>query len=168
MVMIEILSALTLIGDIILLLLVPAWLLRKQLKPLRQKIAPLVPKLSFIIALIAVSGSLYFSEILAWNPCKLCWLQRIMMYPLLLIFLIAVIAKARDYRKYVLPLAVLGVPLSIYHYWTQRFGAPPVCSAAAESCASYPFLYFGYITIPIMALTAFLLIIVLNNLFWKE
>ena len=40
---------------------------------------------AFLIALVSMLGSLYFSEIARLEPCELCWFQRIFMYPQVII-----------------------------------------------------------------------------------
>ena len=159
---VEILSILTVIGDILLILCLPLFFFRKSLKNAWNFLGKNTLLCSLIIALVATSGSLYFSEVAGYAPCKLCWFQRIMMYPLVILLGVALATKSKDYGKYIIPLAIIGSLISAYHYWTQRFGGMPICSAA-ESCSSYPFLTFSYITIPMMALTAFMLIILLNS-----
>ena len=37
--------------------------------------------LAFIVALVSMCGSLYYSDVLGYEPCKMCWYQRICMYP---------------------------------------------------------------------------------------
>lgn len=119
---------------------------------------------AFAAALIATSGSLFFSEIAHYDPCKLCWFQRIFMYPLAIMFAVAIWKKDMRVRRYALPLAVIGAPIAAYHYGLQVYNAiSPItssCSATGPSCASTPIMTFGFVTIPLMALVAFLIIIV--------
>lgn len=119
---------------------------------------------AFTAALIATSGSLFFSEIAGYEPCKLCWFQRIFMYPLAVMFAIAIWKKDVQVKRYALPLAAIGAPIAAYHYGLQAYNAiSPIassCSATGPSCASTPIMTFGFITIPFMALVAFLIIIV--------
>ena len=117
---------------------------------------------AFVIALIATVGSLFYSEIAGYIPCKLCWYQRIFMYPLPILLGIALFKKDNKISHYVIPLSIIGGIISIYHYTTQILNNSVICSAESASCASKIFFSYGYITIPIMALTAFALIIVLT------
>ena len=116
---------------------------------------------TFFIALIATLGSLYYSEIAGFIPCQLCWYQRILMYPLVLVMLVAIVEEDDWWMNYILPFAVLGIGLSGYHYALQLgfMGNPGTCSIGVPCNARYV-SYFGFITIPFMALTAFILIIV--------
>ncbi|WP_249686020.1 disulfide oxidoreductase, partial [Bacillus velezensis] len=65
---------------------------------------------------IATLGSLYFSEIMKFEPCVLCWYQRIFMYPFVLWLGIAVVKKDYLIASYSLPIASIGACISLYHY----------------------------------------------------
>lgn len=114
---------------------------------------------TFGIALISLLGSLYFSEIQKLEPCTLCWFQRIFIYPLVLIYPIAYMRK--KYTKiyhYTLPLTIIGAVISLYQYMMQMM---PSVFASGETCTgvscSIFYLYeFGFVTIPFMALMAFI------------
>jgi disulfide bond formation protein DsbB len=119
---------------------------------------------SFIIVLVAMVGSLYYSDILGFEPCRLCWYQRILMYPQVLLFGVALLKRKNDVFQYVLPLAIIGAVLAGYHYGIQMMhlatpGFSDSCSATGVSCVSTEFLELGYITIPLMAFTAFALVL---------
>lgn len=123
--------------------------------------------LVLIVSLTATLGSLFFSEVVGYEPCKLCWFQRIFMYPLPLLFLIGLARKESVISFYALPLSIIGGLIALYHYFLQvgklweiavdKF-AP--CSAVgySASCTDSFFLSFGYITVPMMSFSAFLLI----------
>lgn len=119
---------------------------------------------AFIVALISMLGSLFYSEIARFAPCDLCWLQRIFMYPLVFILGLALIKKDNRIVDYVLSLSIIGGIISLYHNF-MGFGGfngfCPTIGSLGVSCAKRYVLAFGYVTIPMMALTAFLLIIVL-------
>ena len=82
------------------------------------------------------------------------------MYPQVILLGIAMLRKARSISYYIIPLSVIGAAISIYHYIIQRLDYASSCAADGVSCASKYIFNFGYITIPVMALTAFLLIII--------
>lgn len=116
---------------------------------------------AFLVALVATSGSLYFSEVAGFEPCKLCWFQRIFMYPQTIILGVALIKKTRDVVFYAMPLALVGGLLAIYHYVLQMSANPwAPCSTIgfSVSCSERFVAEFGYITIPWMSFSAFLLI----------
>ena len=70
---------------------------------------------AFVVAAIATGGSLFFSEIAHFVPCELCWFQRICMYPLSIITLLAALAGDHRVARYLLPLPVVGAGVSVYH-----------------------------------------------------
>ena len=113
-------------------------------------------------ALTALLGSLYFSEIAGFVPCTLCWYQRILMYPLSLIILVGILKQDISLADYVLPFSIIGMGLSTYHYLIQLgvFEHPAVCSVGIPCNLRY-INYLGFVTIPLMALTAFTMITVI-------
>jgi disulfide bond formation protein DsbB len=126
----------------------------------RVRLTPYAIPAAFIVALLAMAGSLYFSEIAHFKPCLLCWYQRIAMYPLALILLIAAIRRDIGVRWYVIPLALIGIVISSYHYVLEWF--PEISTGACEvdnPCTAVWFREFGFISLPFLALVAFLLII---------
>lgn len=115
---------------------------------------------ALIVAWIAMLGSLYFSEVAHFVPCTLCWYQRILMYPLTLLLLIAVLRQEKQIAYYVLPFSLLGIGFSTYHYLvqkTQLFSHGTVCSSSVP-CTTTWINWFGFVTIPFLALIAFILI----------
>lgn len=126
--------------------------------------------LSFVIAVIATLGSLYLSEVMKFLPCELCWFQRILMYPLTVLLGIAVVRKDYKQSLYVTVLSVIGGLFSIYHYLIQKL---PAMQELGKSCGIIPcntdyINWFGFITIPLLALIAFVLIAGLNLYIWKQ
>lgn len=124
--------------------------------------------LAFIISLGSVIGSLYFSEIAGLEPCTLCWYQRIFIYPLAFIFGTALIRKNKGtIFRYATPLAFIGGIIAIYHYLLQRGitdAAPCPALGSSTDCALLLSMHYGYITIPMMSITAFALIVTLAYL----
>ena len=126
----------------------------------RRRLAPLSLTLAWSAATLAMAGSLYFSEIANFPPCTLCWYQRIAMYPLVLILGIAAIRRDIGIRVYAIPLAAIGAAISLYHYVLEWF--PEIDTGACvvgTPCTVVWFREFGFISIPFLALVAFLLII---------
>lgn len=117
---------------------------------------------AWIVSLTATLGSLYLSEIRKFIPCELCWYQRIMMYPLVLILGIATFQGDARVKKYVLPMAVIGAGISLMHYMEQKipgFNGIKPCVTGVP-CSGQYINWFGFITIPFLALIAFILIII--------
>lgn len=127
---------------------------------LRSSLAHSGLGLATLVAGTAMAGSLYLSERLHLEPCINCWYQRIAMYSLAVILLIATIRRDWGIRPYAIALAAAGSAVSIYHYMEQRF--PSLDSGACDADNPCTLVYvwrFHYISIPFMALSAFALVI---------
>ncbi|MGH9212551.1 MAG: disulfide bond formation protein B [Acidimicrobiales bacterium] len=114
------------------------------------------------VAGVATLGSLYLSEVADFPPCRLCWYQRICMYPLSLILVIAAARGDRHVRWYALPFAAVGAAVSTYHVAVERF--PSLESGSCDPTNPCSIIWvekLGYLTIPTMALSGFVLITVL-------
>jgi disulfide bond formation protein DsbB len=120
---------------------------------------------AWVVACVATLGSLYLSEILGYEPCKLCWFQRILMYPLTLLLGIAYFRGDTGIRRYVMPLAIIGGAIAAYHFTIQRIHAAAKAATQAStscgrvSCEQDYLNWLDFITIPFFALIAFILII---------
>jgi disulfide bond formation protein DsbB len=122
---------------------------------------------AFVVAAIATGGSLFFSEIAHFVPCELCWYQRICMYPLSIVTLLAAIAGDFRVARYLLPLPIVGAGVSVYHLLVENgvVGQSTACLVSAPGgCATKWINEFGYVTIPTLALTGFILLIELLSL----
>lgn len=130
---------------------------RGWLHELRATLAGTELWIAWAIAAVATAGSLFFSEYSDFVPCRLCWFQRIAMYPLAALLLIA--ALRRDRRGgalYALPFPVLGALVAIYHVYIEH--NPEAESAGckvAAPCSAKWIEELGYVTLPVLALTAF-------------
>jgi hypothetical protein len=122
-------------------------------------VGPSARTLAWLVAAVATAGSLYYSEIADFVPCRLCWFQRICMYPLAAILLVGVLLRDRRARWYAAPFVVVGAPLSLYHWLLERgvFAESSACSATVP-CAVPWFEELGYVTLAFMAMSGFLLI----------
>ncbi|MFF2089137.1 disulfide oxidoreductase [Paenibacillus sp. NPDC058174] len=115
---------------------------------------------AWLVSLVATGGSLYFSEIEGFIPCDLCWYQRIFMYPQAIILGIAAYRGDRRIVWYTLPLSLIGGLISLYHnieIWFPKLGEVAPCRSGIPCNQDY-LNWFGFITIPLMALAAFILI----------
>lgn len=115
---------------------------------------------AWLVALVATFGSLYFSEVRLFVPCTLCWYQRILMYPLVLLLGVAAWTADRTVVRYVLPMSTLGFLVATFHVLEQKipgFGLPGACRGGVPCSAAY-IDWFGFVTIPVLSATAFLLI----------
>jgi len=119
---------------------------------------------AFVVASIATGGSLFYSQVAGFIPCEFCWFQRVLMYPLSILTLF--LAGRGDNRaaRYLIPLPVVGAGTSIYHMLIERgvIEEPKACTLSAPGGCGTNWIVnhsFGYLTIPTLALTAFLLLI---------
>ncbi|MFF2482533.1 disulfide oxidoreductase [Paenibacillus sp. NPDC058071] len=116
--------------------------------------------LAWVVSLIATGGSLYFSEVKGFIPCDLCWYQRIFMYPQALLLGMAAYRGDRRMANYLLPVSLIGGLISLYHnieIWFPKLGEMAPCRSGIPCNQDY-LNWLGFITIPLMALVAFILI----------
>lgn len=125
-------------------------------------IAPNALVMAWVVALLATTGSLYFSEVAQFEPCRLCWYQRIAMYPLVVILAVGIAWRDAAAARYARPVAAIGALIAAYHVvleWVPSLDSG-ACSVGTP-CTLIWFRELGYISLPTLALTAFLLIITL-------
>lgn len=164
----KILAVFTIGGDVFIGIFIIAYLLKLLLDDgrLYEKIGNFFHKrglfIGFLIAASTVVGSLYYSDIVGFEPCKLCWLQRIFMYPQAIILAIALYLKDRKIAVYSLALSAIGALIAIDMILLQYFDVSfiPCSSAVTASCNKLYVYEFNYVTIPVMSLTAFALLII--------
>lgn len=124
--------------------------------------------LGLALGLITVGGSLFYSNGVGFEPCYLCWWQRVALYPMLVLFITALINRDRSVFAYVFPLSLIALILATYHSYVQWGGTPLVPCDVTASCAKLYVYAFGYVTIPTMSLTmavAFLLLTWANKVY---
>lgn len=118
---------------------------------------------AFVVASIATGGSLFYSQVAHFTPCEFCWFQRVLMYPLSILTLFVAARGDNRAARYLIPLPVVGAGTSIYHMLIERgvVKEPAACTATGGGCGTNWIFKedFGYLTIPTLALTAFLLLI---------
>jgi disulfide bond formation protein DsbB len=114
---------------------------------------------ALVVSLIATFGSLYFSEIMHYLPCELCWFQRIFMYPLPILLGIAYYRRDLAIVPYLFPFVALGGAFSLYHSILQK--VPPksdIVACGRTPCQGDYLNWFGWLTIPMLAFAAFVMI----------
>lgn len=119
-----------------------------------------LPYVAWTQALIATLGSLYFSEVMHLPPCVLCWYQRILMYPIVLIGAVGIIRRDKALPFYVLPLSILGWFISLYHnllYYKIIPESITPCQLGV-SCTTRQIEWLGFITIPLLSFIVFTVI----------
>lgn len=125
---------------------------------------------AWIVAIVATAGSLYFSEIKEFIPCTLCWVQRIFMYPLVIILGIATYRQDQTIAVYTLPLSITGGLIAFWHVLVQKVPALSQfgkCKMGVPCNMDY-INWLGFITIPMLSLTAFILITLLLSFSFKK
>jgi disulfide bond formation protein DsbB len=151
-------SILVLIGQIaIVVLLFYFILLRSRGLKLFKFISRNAIPLAFFVALVAVSGSLYYSVIAGFIPCELCWAQRIFIYPQIVILGLAWFKKDKHIIDYSLALISIGALISLYHNYIYYTVQPSNVCSIANPCTQQYILGFNYISIPLASLTALIL-----------
>ena len=121
------------------------------------KLIDILPYLAWLIALTATVGSLFFSEVMQLPPCVLCWYQRIAVYPLVFVIGAGIVLRDRRMKYYALPLCLSGLAITVYHnllYYGFVSETLAPCSQGV-SCTETQIEWFGFVTIPLMALAAF-------------
>lgn len=125
---------------------------------------------AWITVLISLSVSLYFSEIRLFAPCALCWIQRIAMYPLIVIIGVGIILKDKSLHLYVLPLSIFGIFVATYHNLL-NYGVIPEKFAPCQigvSCTTKYIEWFGFVTIPLLSFIAFLLVTLFMIIYMRQ
>ncbi len=114
---------------------------------------------AWFVAAVAMSGSLYFSDVVGFVPCLFCWYQRIAMYPIVLVLGMGLLYKDPRVWRFALPLPLVGVALSLYHVALQYQPSLEIVSCGTGvSCSARYMAVFGFVSIPVMSAAAFLLI----------
>jgi disulfide bond formation protein DsbB len=128
--------------------------------------------LGFLVSLSAIVGSLFYSEIMGYEACVLCWWQRVFLYPTVILFAVALWKGDKGVYKYIVPLATLAGLIGLYQAYTYMGGASFLaCTSAEGACSRIYVKEFGYITIPVMSLTVslyFFLLAWVNRIYRKE
>ena len=126
--------------------------------------------LGLVVSGAAFLGSIFYSEVIGFEPCSLCWWQRVALFPIFIMFLSAVKGRDRSVFKYVLPLSIIGGVIAVYHSFAQWDSSRTLCSGGV-SCSKLYVFALGYVTIPTMAASIAALLILLwwaNKIYVKE
>ncbi len=120
-----------------------------------------------LVSLGAVLGSLFYSDVVGFYPCLLCWWQRVFLYPQLVLFAIALWKKDRGVFIYSAAFALLAGVVALYHSYVYMGGTSVLpCTALGGACSKIYVMEFGYITIPSMSLTIVLYLLLLAWVNW--
>ena len=131
---------------------------------MKQRLSlPYLLYFAWLIALFSMLGSLYFSEILHFVPCSLCWWERVCLFPLVLILGIASFRSDCRIIIYAFPLAMGGLFIALFHYLQQKgpaFLHMDFCDRY-NPCTQDPLNLLNFITLPLLAAACFLCIAIL-------
>lgn len=125
---------------------------------------------AFAVALVATLASLFLSEVMDWTPCVLCWYQRVLMYPLVVIIGVGIIRRDTvNWSITALVTAGIGWVIALYHSLLQWGVISENIAPCVEgvSCVTKHFSWLGFITIPFLSLVAFTIIFVMSLIVWK-
>jgi disulfide bond formation protein DsbB len=125
--------------------------------------------LMLLVAFVGTSGSLFYSNVAGFIPCKFCWYARMLLFPQVVIYAIAAyrhwMHKITSYEAvlYGGVLSLIGTAVTFYHYFGQRFapGLLASCEATGISCSKLYFVNFGYVTLPFLAFSIFALLLII-------
>jgi len=111
----------------------------------------------WLVSLLATLGSLFFSEVMGLPPCVLCWYQRIAMYPVVVITSVGLLARDRRVASYLWPLVLAGLAVAVYHNLLYYHLIPESITPCAKgvSCTDRQIEWLGFITIPLLSLSGF-------------
>jgi disulfide bond formation protein DsbB len=109
---------------------------------------------AWTVAAVTTAGSLYYSQVQHYLPCELCWATRICVYPLVVILLVAAIARDRTVWRYVVPLAAIGMVIAAYQTQLQAYPDQKGFCSLANPCSTRYVWEFGFVSLPFMALAA--------------
>ena len=119
--------------------------------------------ISWIVVSISVLGSLFFSYVMEFAPCVLCWYQRILLFPLVVILAVGLFPFDKSVVKYALPLAITGWLTAAYHNLLYAGIIPESIQPCSQgvSCTEEYIELFGFLSIPLLSLLSFTTIIAL-------
>ena len=141
--------------------LVVARLVGGAARPLLDGLAPLRLPVPALVTSVAMLGSLWFSEVVGYRPCVLCWYQRIAMYSLAIVLVVAAVRRDRSIVPYAMVLAGVGATVSVYHWLLERWPSIDTGSCSPDAPCSVPYFeVFGFVSLAFMALCAFVTVLV--------
>lgn len=127
---------------------------------------------AWLSAIVATLGSLVYSDVIHVPICPLCWYQRIVMYPLVIIYAVGILTTDKKCTHYAMPLITIGFLIALYQVLLQAQIVPNLLLGCkiygGVSCGDVTFKLFGLITIPQQALAGFFVIGLLNWLGLKD
>lgn len=126
--------------------------------------------ISWIVAMFATVGSLFFSVVMEFTPCSLCWYQRVAMYPIALILLFGVYDEDQNSMRVSAPFIIIGWAIALYHNLLQWEIIPESASPCLSGvpCSAKWINWFGFISIPFLSLVAFTILLITLTIYFKN
>ena len=114
--------------------------------------------LCWLLVSVSATISIFFSSVLEYQPCVLCWYQRICLFPLVLILAAGLFpAFDKSVIKFALPLTIAGGLTAFYHTLLYAGIIPENLQPCSKgvSCTEKYFELFGFVSIPMLSFLAF-------------
>jgi disulfide bond formation protein DsbB len=125
---------------------------RKRAHALLDKVSAWMMWIGLAVSIMAIVGSLIYSGIIGYEPCVLCWWQRVLIYPQVILYAIALFKQDRGVFKYALALSLIGIVFALYHNFINFGGSEFISCGTGTSCTTRYVYEFGFVTIPLMSL----------------
>ena len=118
--------------------------------------------LCWLVAAVSTLGSLFFSNVMDFAPCILCWYQRIFLFPLVIVLAMGLFPFDIKVVRYAMPLALVGLLTALYHNLLYTGIIPESIQPCSQgvSCTE-KYIDFGFITIPLLSALSFSIILIL-------
>lgn len=115
----------------------------------------------WLVAAVSALGALFLGEVMGFAPCVLCWYQRMFMFPLVFVLAVGLFPFDPRVVRYGLPLAIGGWLVALVHVLLIAGIIPESVTPCTQGvpCSQVDAIWFGFVTIPLMALVAFSFII---------
>lgn len=142
---------------------------RRFMRQAKQFVINSAAHFAWVIAVVATLTSLFYSEVVGYIPCLLCWYQRIAMYPLVIVLAVGILTKDKKLPAYALPFSIIGAGIAFIHILVERgiISEASLPCRVGVSCSTKYVNYLGFITIPLMSFVAFVVITLLVYLYWR-
>jgi disulfide bond formation protein DsbB len=125
-----------------------------------KPVAPTLIFAAWCVATLATLGALFMSEVMGFAPCVLCWWQRIFMFPLALLLALGMFPFDAKVLRYAMPLALIGLAVAAFHVLLTMGIIPESLAPCRQGipCKTIQIEWFGFVTIPLLSVAAFLAI----------
>lgn len=150
------------IGACSIVLLVAHVVYRKKPHHILDRVTAWLLWLGLGIATMAIIASLVYSSIIGYQPCVLCWWQRVLIYPQVVLYAIALFTQDKKVFRYTLALSLIGLGFALYHNYIDFGGTELISCGTGVSCTMRYVYEFGFVTIPFMSLMSLIALTVIG------